>query len=288
MHVRRLHLAAACLLLAVAAPTAQAPLRFEVASIRPTPDDNAGARIGLRVTGQQAHYSGFTLKDYVGEAYRLDPPQVIAPDWANDQRYEISATLPPGATREQTPEMLQALLAERFMLKVHKESRQFAVYALVVSKGGLKIKGTPVDPNAPPLEVRDAAGAAQSNGVVVNMNGGTFAMADNKFEIRKLTLDDLALALTRFADRKTINATGLTDRFDITLELTPEDFNLVYLRGLVNNGYTRAPQILRRLDDAPANIIGRYIEKTGLTLEERRTPLEVVVVDSASKQPTEN
>ena len=286
--MRRFYLAMVCTLLVLAPAIAQQTLRFEVASIRLTPDDNAGSRIGLRLTGSLAHYSGLTLKDYISAAYSLDPPQVIAPDWANEQRYEISATLPPGATREQVPEMLQALLAERFQLKVHKESRQFPVYALVVSKGGLKIKGTPADPNAPPLAASNTVGAASTNGVVINMRGGTFAMADGRFEIKQLTMEDLALALTRFSDRKTIDATGLTDRFDMTLELTQEDFNLVYLRGLVNNGYTRAPQILRTLDGAPANILGSYLARAGLALEERRAPLEVVVVDSASKQPAEN
>ena len=286
--MRRFSLTTTCVMLVIAGVMTQPALRFAVASIRPTPDDNAGSTIGLRMTGSQAHFSGLTLKDYIGEAYRRDPPQVIAPEWANDQRYEISATLPPGATRDQVPEMLQVLLAERFQLKVHMESRQFPVYALVVSKGGLKIKGTPVDPNAPPLEASNTVGVAQGNGVVVSMRGGTFAMADNKFEIKQLTLDDVALAITRFADRKTINATGSTDRFDITLEMTPEDFNLVYLRGLANNGYARGPQIQRMLDSAPANILGRYIEKTGLMLEERRAPLDVVVVDSASKAPSDN
>src|SRR5262245_42471389 len=86
MRMRRGHFIAVCMLVAVATVTAQSTLRFEVASIRPTPDDNAGSRIGLRLTGQLAHYSGLTLKDYIGEAYRLDPPQVIAPDWMSDQR----------------------------------------------------------------------------------------------------------------------------------------------------------------------------------------------------------
>jgi len=275
------------MLLAVASATTQPVLRFEVASIRPTPDNN-GSTIGLRVTGSLAHYSALTLKDYIGMAYALDPPQVIAPEWTNDQRFEISATLPAGATREQIPQMLQTLLAERFHLKLHKESRQFPVYALVVSKGGLKIKGTPVDPNAPPPAATQTVGAATNSGVVINMRGGTFTMADNTFGIKQLLMEDLALAVTRFSDRKTIDATGLTDRFDFMLELTPEDFNLVYLRGLVNNGYTRAPQILRTLDGSSANVLGGYIAKTGLALEERNAPLDVVIVDSASKEPTGN
>jgi uncharacterized protein (TIGR03435 family) len=107
-----------------ATATAQKVPQFEVASIRPTPD-GAVATIGLRVTGKLVHYGGLSLKDYIGMAYSLDPQQVIAPDWMNERRFEISATLPDGATREQIPDMLQALLAERFQLKLHKESASF-------------------------------------------------------------------------------------------------------------------------------------------------------------------
>lgn len=283
-----LRLVAACLMLSTVTATAQKAPQFEVASIRPTPDDGAGANIGLRVTGKLVHYGGLTLKDYIGMAYSLDGQQVIAPEWTNEQRFEISATLPDGATREQIPDMLQALLAERFQLKVHKESREFPVYALVVGKGGLKIKGSPVDPSAPPPAATETQGGATNSGVVINMRGGTFTIADNKFAIRNLTMDDLALALTRFSDRKTIDATGLTDRFDLTLELTAEDFGFVMTQGLLNNGYMRGPQALRQLDGAPSNLLGRYITKTGLALEERRAPLEVAVVDSVARAPTEN
>jgi uncharacterized protein (TIGR03435 family) len=275
------------MLLVVASAMTQPALRFEVASIRPTPDNN-GSTIGLRVTGSLVRYSALTLKDYIAMAYSLDPPQVIAPGWMNEQRFEIAATLPPGATREQTPEMLQALLAERFHLKVHKESRQFPVYALVVSKGGLKIRGTPIDPKAPPVAATETVGAASERGLVMNMRGGTFTMANNTLGVSQLTMEDVALIVTRFSERKTIDATGLTDRFDFMLEMTPEDFNLVYLRGLVNNGYTRAPELLRTLEAGPVNLLGRYLAKTGLSLEERNAPLDVVVVDSASREPTEN
>src|SRR5262245_4920220 len=132
--MRRIVLALA-LLSASAGAFAQA-LKFEVASIRPTADDAVnGPPIGMRVTGSQVRLSGLSLKDYIGMAYDKEPPQVIAPEWAGTQRFEIAATLPAGATRDQIRTMLQALLAERFQLKVHPESREFPVYALVVSKG---------------------------------------------------------------------------------------------------------------------------------------------------------
>src|SRR5688572_23858746 len=131
---------------------AQKAPEFEVASIRPTEGAgrlDAAATVGLRITGSQVRISGLSLKDYIGMAYNLEPPQVIAPEWTGQVRFDISANLPANGTREQIPQMLQALLADRFQLTVHKESRESPIYALTVSKDGLKLKGTPVDPNAP-------------------------------------------------------------------------------------------------------------------------------------------
>ena len=280
---------AACVLLAAVPALAQKAPQFEVASIRPTPEGSTTSTgVGLRITDSQVHITGLSLRDYISMAYSLEPPQVIAPEWVAQQRFDISCNLPAGATREQVPQMLQVLLAERFQVKVHKESREFPIYALTVSKGGLKVKGTPVDPNAPPPAAIEAGGSGSNAGVVINIGGGSFALVASKLEVRKLTMADLAGALSRFAERKTIDATGLTDRFDFSLDLSQEDYQFAMIRAAVNNGVTLPPQALRILETAPSNVLGQYIATIGLELEARKAPLEVVVVDSASKTPTEN
>ena len=264
-------------------------LQFEVASIRPTPDGvNSGPPIGMRITGSQARFSGLSLKDYISMAYDKEPPQVIAPEWAGQQRFEIAATLPDGSTPDQIRKMLQTLLAERFQLKAHLESREFPVYALTVGKGGLKITGTPVDPNAPRPPVAEMSGSGSNAGVVIGMGAGSFGLANNKLEVRNLTMAELAGALTRFSERKTIDATGLTERFDFTLDLSEQDYQFAMMRAALNNGYPVSPSGLRLLDSAPSNILGQYVAKAGLALEDRRAPLDVVVVDSVSRTPTEN
>jgi len=275
--------------LTVTAATVAQPLKFEVASIRPTSADAVnGPPIGMRITGSQVRYSGLSLKDYIGMAFDKEPPQVIAPEWTSQQRFEVAATLPAGATRDQIQPMFQTLLAERFQLKVHPESREFPVYALIVSKGGLKIKGTPIDPNAPRPAVAEMGGSGSSAGVVIAMGAGSFGLASNRLEVKNLTMSELANAVTRFSERKTLDATGLTERFDFSLELSEQDYQFAMIRAAINNGYAVSPQGLRFLDSAPSNILGQYIAKTGLALEERRAPLEVIVVDSVSRTPTEN
>jgi len=291
-HARvRLLLATSFVVLGVGrAALAQKPLEFEVASIKSTPEGTTlgATAVGLRITGSQVRISGLSLKDYIGMAYSLEPPQVMAPEWTGQERFDISANLPAGGTREQIPQMMQALLADRFQLKAHKESREFPIYAIVVGKGGLKIKGTPVDPNAPRPAAIEAGGGGSAAGIVINLGQGTFTLASNKLEVKNLTMADLAGALTRFAERKTIDATGNTDRFDFSLDLSQEDYQFALMRAAVNNGVVLPPQALRLLDSAPSNVLGQYIAKTGLELEERRAPLDVVVVESAARAPVAN
>jgi uncharacterized protein (TIGR03435 family) len=273
------------------AASAQKLPEFEVASIKPTEGSgrlDAAATVGLRITGTQVRISGLSLKDYIGMAYDREPPQVIAPEWTGQVRFDISANLPAAGTREQIPQMLQALLADRFELKVHKESREFPIYALVVGKGGLKIKGTPVDPKAPQPSALEAGGGGSAAGIIINLGQGTFTLASNKLEVKNLTMPDLAGALTRFAERKTIDATGNTDRFNFSLDLSQEDYQFALMRAAVNNGVVLPPQALRFLDAAPSNVLGQYIAKTGLELEERKAPLDVVVVDSVAREPKAN
>ena len=270
---------------------AQKAPEFEVASIRPTEGAgrlDAAATVGLRITGSQVRISGLSLKDYIGMAYDLEPPQVIAPEWTGQVRFDISANLPATGTREQIPQMLQAVLADRFQLTVHMESREFPIYALTVSKGGLKIKGTPVDPNAPQPAAIEASGGGSGAGIVINLGQGTFTLASNKLEVKNLTMADLAGALTRFAERKTIDATGITDRFDFSLDLSQEDYQFALMLAAINNGVVLPPQAMRFLDAAPSNVLGQYIAKTGLELEERRAPVDVVVVDSVAREPKAN
>src|SRR5689334_5896374 len=92
-----------------------ARLEFEVASIKPVPPQDPGSRVnvGVKVDGSQVHISWFSLKDYVRAAYQVKVYQVVGADWMGSERYNIDAKLPEGATREQVPEMLQSLLAER-------------------------------------------------------------------------------------------------------------------------------------------------------------------------------
>src|SRR5215470_1715089 len=153
-------------LLAISAIFAQnaPPKEFEVASIRLSPPISQRVNLGIQVDGSQVHCTYFSLKDLLTMAYRMKDYQVLGPPWLAVDRFDVAAKLPEGAAREQVPEMMQSLLAERFKVKLHRESKEFPVYGLVVAKGGLKMK----ESEAPAA----AEGEAGKTPFRVTANGG--------------------------------------------------------------------------------------------------------------------
>ena len=280
----------AALTSAALAAQAQAP-QFEVASIRPSAELQLGqASVGVHISGSQVRVAGLTLRDYVAMAYRLPANQVSGPDWMTQVRFDVAAKLPDGGALSQVPEMLQALLAERFELKTHRDSKVFPVFALVVAKGGARVKERVATDDPPsPAGTVNVAAAGSGSGVAVDLGGGSsFSLGANRLEITKATLEQVAATFTRVMDRPVIDETGLKGVYDLALELSPEDYTATLIRSAVNAGVNLPPQALRALDTAPGDPFSAPLEKYGLSLESRKSPLDVVVVDSARKTPIEN
>src|SRR5262249_35474419 len=128
---------------------------FEVASIKPAPPMTGGimrmGSTGGPETKDPTRFSceNCTLSMLLLQAYDIKPYQLNAPGWMNSERFEISAKVPPGATKEQFRQMIQNLLAQRFNVKIHKESKESQTYDLTVNKGGPKFKEA-VDTPPPP------------------------------------------------------------------------------------------------------------------------------------------
>jgi len=283
-------------LAAVAALHAQ-PARpeFEVASIRPTDQTNpAQVSVGVHVDGAQVSITYFSLKDYIRSAYRVQEYQVQGPDWIASDRFDIAAKLPAGATREQVPEMLQALLEDRFKLKSHMDQKEFPVYALVVAKGGFKLKESPVettgdgasparDPNV------NVTASGSSRGVSVNLGGGSFfSFADNKLETKKLDMPRFCATLARFMDRPVVDMTELKGDYDITLNFTPEDYTAMLIRSAITAGVSLPPMALKALELSSGDSLASALQSVGLKLDARKAPLPVLMVDRIEKTPTAN
>jgi uncharacterized protein (TIGR03435 family) len=264
---------------------------FEVASVRPSAEQVSQASVGVHIDGSQVRIVGLPLKLYVGMAYGLKPQQIVGPDWLGQPRFDVAAKIPDGASPAQLPLMFQALLADRFQMKSHRETKEFAVFALTVSKDGLKLQPAASAPESssdkPPAVTVTAGGNASGSGADLG-GGSSFTLGNNRIEIRKMTMLQIAELLTRLSDRPVIDVTGITGAYDLSLELTPEDFIGVQIRGGVNNGALIPAQALRLLDNAAADPFTNALQKSGLALESRRAPLEVLVIDAIQKTPTDN
>jgi len=272
--------------------SAQTTPAFEVASVRPSSGQVSPASAGVHIDGSQVRIVGLPLKLYVGMAYGLKPQQIVGPDWLGQPRFDIAAKIPDGASAAQLPQMFQALLADRFQMKSHRETKEFAVFALTVLKDGLKLQPSAAAaadaPSDKPPAVTVTAGANASGSGADLGGGSSFTLGNNRIEIRKMTMMQIAELLTRLSDRPVIDVTGTTGAYDLSLELTPEDFIGVQIRGGVNNGALIAAPALRLLDNAAADPFTSALQKSGLALESRKAPLDVLVIDSIQKTPTDN
>jgi uncharacterized protein (TIGR03435 family) len=230
---------------------------FEVASVRAVKETEHAE--GLHSTGNvpaftgdmaQLSYPEASLTGLLSRAYDVVPLRVIAPDWMRSQRYSVTAKIPSGTTKEMLPLMLQNLLADRFQLKVHWETREESGYALTIAKGGPKLKQSAVD--------------AQR---------GSSMSSAGRFSWQGSNLDDVAISLSIMMSRPVVDMTLLSGRFDITIEAAPDSIPGFHFRQGKESSF---PTIFAALHDL------------GLTLEARKVSVKYLVVDSVLKIPTEN
>lgn len=276
---RRVNRAAVVVLFVLASATSFAQSRppsssepaFEVTSVKPN-------RSGLSNSGSTTRAGGgyvgtnLTLHQLVTEAYRLRPFQVIGgPGWIKIDRFDINARAPEGTTGRPDP-MLRTLLADRFKLRVHTETKEQQVYALVVARpdGRIGPKLTPATQDcATPARDGGPGPVASTTRSPCGMNVNTSGTSGTLTGIGQ-PLSRLATALSGFAvDTSVIDRTGLTGNFDIELQWTPDN-----LRSAAAAAGGDGPSLFTALQ-----------EQLGLKLESARGPVEYLVIDSA-EQPT--
>jgi len=238
------------------AQPAAGPLAFEVASIKLSPDA-PGSLTGIFESEGRIHARNVTLKRCVRGAYGVPEPQILGgPTWVDEDRYYIEAKAAGLADDHALMLMLQALLAERFKLALHREQRAIPGYKLVLGKSGLKAKASAPD--------RGSSGNSRRG----RIDAAGYSMAQ------------VALKLSEVLHRPVMDATGVTGKFDFQLEWTPEDMQ------------AKPPSDDQRPGGpseagAGPSIFAALQEQLGLKLEPGRIPAEVLVIDSAEK-PLEN
>jgi uncharacterized protein (TIGR03435 family) len=313
----------------LAAQTPAAPLSFEVASIKPAPPldmtkiaSGQMPHIGLNVDGAQVDIGFLTLQQLLCYAYTIKPHQLEAPDWTKEQHWDILAKMPAGAKKEQVPEMVQTLLAERFKLTIRKGSSEQSVYALTVAKNGLKLKESDPDPAPAPAaadgekaEEKPLAkgemvmGKGENQVRIQQTPGGRGATVSNaKFgqmkmsagengsmimEFSKLKMEDFATMLTGMVGKPVVDETGLKGNYKVPIELTMADLMRVAkasgMAGMMGGPAPSAPNANpAEAASDPTPSMFTAIQKLGLKLDSKKAPVETVVVVHLEKTPTEN
>ena len=198
-----------------------------------------------------------TLKRLIVEAYGIDPPQVFGgPKWLDDAEYDVEAKAAQAVSREELRKMLQPLLAARFHLATHRETRDLKVYELTVDKGGPKVQPVKEGEGTPaPLGSRHFHGTLQQLANLISI----------QLTIPVSTDDPSRPSMASGAPVPVFDKTGLTGTydFDIDFKLDPSV-----------PAFNRWQSVLQ--------------EQLGLKVENRRAQIEGIVVDSADRVPVAN
>ena len=281
--------------LCASAAFAQAPRQqFEVASIKPTPEAVTDRMsVGIHIDGAQVHVGSFSLKDYLLMAYNIKLYQLDCPVWLGSARFDVDAKVPAGLEKPDIAAMMRSLLEDRFGLKTHRATKDLPVYGLVVAPDGPKMQESKVDPADPPFSPRsgDSVTVKASGGREgVNLNyghGTTFAFANNKIEAHRLVMPLFCEILGRFTELPIVDMTKLTAAYDITVDLSQEDYMAMLIRSAVNAGVTLPPEAMRLMNNSDDGLM-MALRRLGLKLEHKKAPVETVVVDDIRKTPSEN
>lgn len=239
-----------CVAALASAALAQTPA-FEVASVKSNRSGSSSSSI--RRSPGQITMENVSLRKWILYAYGIPDDRdyaVAGPSWLPSETFDVAAKFPGDASREQTQLMLQNLLAERFKLRLHKQTRQVSAYALVVAKSGLKIKP-------------DEPGANRTNGMPGHL------------EATKITLQKLADLLSKTMGQPVANETGAGGAFSFTLEWSPDE----------TQRYQGAPD---SVPQGGPTLFSALQDQLGLKLEGRKTSVEVLVVDHIERTPTGN
>jgi uncharacterized protein (TIGR03435 family) len=230
---------------------------FEVSSVRVSEIGRAGGegsrREDIQFTPDSVTMRNVSLKSAIQWGYHVMEYQVSGPEWLSTERYDIVAKSAGPVTEKELRLMAQALLTERFKVELHRQTKEFAAYALLVGKGGPKFK------------------ESQSE-------GKTNIQPDQKrmmVAVERAPMSQLVEMLSRAYRAPVVDMTGLTGKYDITI-----DFGK-YLADVQPNPGGAPPDIL--------SLIAKGLQdEMGLRLESRKVPLDLLIIDHAEKVPLEN
>lgn len=250
---------AICQAFLIQADAQNTDLRFEVASIKSDTIDDGRFTFAL-MPGGRLRIVNNRMRNVILNAYGPSLRLVDAPDWIDSDHYDIEAKAERTVTWEEMQRMLQALLEDRFKLKLHRETRLLPVYLLTVAKGGAKLKqsleGSCADPKAP-----------RASDDTPRVTCGNNVVSPGAWNATKVDTAGMTVALSRILRSSVIDETGLTGFFDIHLEFARDPLNTP--------------------DGGALSIFTAMQEQLGLKLDSDKRLTEVLVLDHIER-PTEN
>jgi uncharacterized protein (TIGR03435 family) len=315
-----------------AASTPGASPGFEVASIKQAPPIepmkvmSGQMHVGMSIDAARVDIGNLSLTEIIRTAYRMKGYQISGPDWMSAQRFDIMAKMPEGSSKDKVPEMLQALLADRFKMTAHRETKDFPAYALIVGKNGPKLREAEAavapqpaaDGEAPGKPAMVVGSGDTQVRVQPNPDGKGATVASPQFGQMKVSMGDggmmrmefarmsmqlLADTLARFTGKPVVDMTELTGTYQVTLDLSLDDMRNVAMAagmgpamgggggmmGRPRGGEGEAARGPAESASTPGgSSIFNAIQSLGLKLDARKLPIETLVVDHLEKTPTEN
>jgi uncharacterized protein (TIGR03435 family) len=271
---------------------------FDAVSIKPFQPDSDKMMIRMLMQGDRYSAAGVSVKGMIQYAYNLkSEDQIVGAGAVGDKRYNVEAKMDaetvaalakmsPAESDAERRLMVQGMLAERFKLKVHHETKELPVYALVVAKGGPKLKEA--DPNAPPMTPPGGMRmeGAQTGGGMMRMpegaprvGNGMMMMSPGSITAKGIPIANLVNILTMQLHRQVVDRTGLTGKYDIDLKFGPEDGKAMM------QGDPSAPGPVTA--DSGLSIFTALEEQLGLKLDSTKGPVDSVVVEHV-EMPSEN
>jgi uncharacterized protein (TIGR03435 family) len=281
---------------AQASHAADAPLpSFEVASIK---QDHSGTHNRFFRLGDPSRFvtTNMPAKDLIEYAYNVKPFQVSGgPGWIDSEGFDIEAKvedslvaelqkLPRDQQTDQFRLMLRSLLADRFKLTLSRDTKDLPIFALVVAKGGTKLKEVaPTDPQAspapappPPPGPGNGPPSPGRGGLMMMMGpGGVATLSANTVPI-----DNLVAMLARQLDRQVLDQTGLKGVYSFTLKFTSDT-------GLGGGPLPPSPDSASSPDTGGTSIFTAIQDQLGLKLESTKGPVETYVIEHI-EEPSEN
>jgi len=249
------------LFLVSAAFTQPKTLKFEVASIKPTAEGGRGGGIRPAQGGERYIATGMPLRGLMMVAYRVKPEQIVGgPDWISTDRWDMNAKAEKPSTPEELHVMLQDLLAERFQLKFHRDTKELPIYVLSVDK-------------TPKMTPHEAASAGDPW-----IDQSVERIVQVKMSAKFAPMDYFAWRLGQLLDRPVVDRTGLKGGFNFEFTYT-RDLPPGVPPGALING--------EPIDTSGPTIFTALKAQLGLKLEAQKGPVETMVIDKVEK-PTEN